>query len=654
MRRNILAILLCISLILSGYLGLLRIFSENQNKNVEMCIDNEEIRKLCALSGLNTEVMLEKLKNAGFTSVAVIEETPAASISMLFLPGYKLSQLKSTLIKYGIKTIPASTYTNYLISDDVLSITRAEKELNNIYFGLGLIKRINANILAINVYADELKEAGIGVNEKSCKYLSGKGFHVIPRLRNNRRFRAPYSYSTQPSKSSIKNNIADKFKMLSILPGIDMVIFDKKEVLGYPDNLPQTVLALKTNNLSFGFLEATLQDGGDYLAKNMGSRIVRVHSIPQDEIEEMHITPDQALIRYARGIKERNVRLIYVHPFFDIPNGRTALEYNLDYFSRLKEAIVKNGFSVGLASGPKGVQVSGGQVLILSLGVLVGLILLIGIFYSLKDWMVYALLAIGLAASAAMLLLGSLAFSQKIWALAAAIIFPAWAVLSEVSREEYIKPKKGYPYVDIALIILNITANTMIGALLIIGLLADSSFMLGANVFTGVKIALVAPMLIIAYFLFFHQGEEGTLKGKIARIWNMSLSIKTITYVFIGLVLLAVLLARSGNFTIPVPGFEKLARQFLEQVMIVRPRTKEFLIGYPALFLGLYYYLTNRGQRFSWLLIIIGSIAMISALNSFCHVHTPLILSLVRGINGLVLGLAFGGLLTFVSKRLIK
>jgi hypothetical protein len=116
---------------------------------------------------------------------------------------------------------------------------------------------------------------------------------------------------------------------------------------------------------------------------------------------------------------------------------------------------------------------------------------------------------------------------------------------------------------------------------------------------------------------------------------------------------IGILVARSGNFTLPVPGFEKNLRGFLETVLFVRPRTKEFLIGYPFLLLAATFYL--RGQRqWLWLLAAIGAIAPISVFNTFSHIHTPVMISIIRTLNGLVLGLVIGALVVYITDRYRK
>jgi hypothetical protein len=48
----------------------------------------------------------------------------------------------------------------------------------------------------------------------------------------------------------------------------------------------------------------------------------------------------------------------------------------------------------------------------------------------------------------------------------------------------------------------------------------------------------------------------------------------------------------------------------------------------------------------------VGSIGQVSLLNTFCHIHTPLIISLWRDALGLVIGAALGGALFLLIEKI--
>ena len=117
---------------------------------------------------------------------------------------------------------------------------------------------------------------------------------------------------------------------------------------------------------------------------------------------------------------------------------------------------------------------------------------------------------------------------------------------------------------------------------------------------------------------------------------------------------MVVYISRSGNFSfLPVLSIEEKIRIFLEKTLIARPRNKEFLIGYPALLLAISMnYL--KIKEFKIPIIIIGTIGPITLINTFCHIHTPFLFSMLRTLNGVWLGLALGLILVTVFYYLVK
>lgn len=69
-----------------------------------------------------------------------------------------------------------------------------------------------------------------------------------------------------------------------------------------------------------------------------------------------------------------------------------------------------------------------------------------------------------------------------------------------------------------------------------------------------------------------------------------------------------------------------------------RPRTKEFLIGYPSLVLFVYYMRNTDIKLVQWFFAVGTSILSASVMNSFCHVFTDLTIIYQRVVNGVLIG----------------
>ena len=79
-------------------------------------------------------------------------------------------------------------------------------------------------------------------------------------------------------------------------------------------------------------------------------------------------------------------------------------------------------------------------------------------------------------------------------------------------------------------------------------------------------------------------------------------------------------------------------RNSIADVMAARPRTKEFLIGWPSLVLLVYYIKNTDIKLIRWGFAVASSILFASVINSFCHVFTAAGTIYSRLFNGLFVG----------------
>ena len=185
------------------------------------------------------------------------------------------------------------------------------------------------------------------------------------------------------------------------------------------------------------------------------------------------------------------------------------------------------------------------------------------------------------------------------------------------------------------------------GAMILSALLTDTAYMLKLDNFTGVKIAHVIPLVLVPVILWLHEQEwyallTGTAKSNV-RFWHLAA----------GLVLLAglaIYILRTGNESLgTVSGIEMQFRQYLDRILGIRPRTKEFLIGHPMMLILLYF-----GYRFRMFPVLVaGAIGQISLINTYAHLHTPVLISWVRSAHGLWIGILLGCAAILILLRLL-
>ena len=111
-------------------------------------------------------------------------------------------------------------------------------------------------------------------------------------------------------------------------------------------------------------------------------------------------------------------------------------------------------------------------------------------------------------------------------------------------------------------------------------------------------------------------------------------ALMAVAYVFVG---------RSGHTAgVPVPGIEMTLRRFLENTLYARPREKEFIIGHPALMLAAFAFFRKWPMVIHFILTVAGVIGVASMVETFCHVRTPVYMTIMRGLDGWWIGLFFG------------
>ena len=165
-------------------------------------------------------------------------------------------------------------------------------------------------------------------------------------------------------------------------------------------------------------------------------------------------------------------------------------------------------------------------------------------------------------------------------------------------------------------------------------------------------LALAVPVLVVAAYCWQAESLQDAYDAitrrladywqRFVTLWQAPIRYGDVAFIFIALGVLAIVLLRSGNESpLEVLSVETWFRGSLEQWFAVRPRTKE-LIGHPLLVVFLLS-LPWR-SRVSLLLVLGGLLGQVSILNTFCHLHTALSVTIERTLLGLGFGLVSGAL----------
>jgi hypothetical protein len=640
--RNLLLVLIVVSLFASLFFGAKRLVVEERNKNVEFAMDWNDVVVLSEMNGIRAKALLKELKKVGVRSIALPEDTldtaerrgdlswvrGSDALSIFRITAKAAKPFRSLLTREQLNT------SRYFIRFATVDLYTKIKDELTLQLGRNQVREKDGYILEVEDDEWDLVFLGIGMPQSVYSMLKGEGFKVIPRLKNNFRINS--------------KNLARKINLQRITYDDDVIIFDEDEVLGYPYSLGTLASELSSREIRFGYIEFSEQLGDRTLSRLMRKNVIRIHSIPADEMEIM--TEKAALARWMRAVRERSVRLLYIHPFFRTFPGKSLVETNLTYITRIADNLRGARFNLGSARPLEELGVPFVGIMFIFLGITAGLLFLSNSYVKLPDWAIFLSIILTVAGVFLFGLVGKALLLRKLGAFLSAATFPALGIIGPFT----LMKNDGFPESITRRMAAFLAAIgiAVCGALIIVGLLSDTLFMVGAEKFAGVKLALIIPVLLVAVYFLKEESFEASSK-KVLGLLSTPLSIGHI--VLLGLIgafgFLFVL--RSGNFGIGVPGFERYARDALEGALMIRPRTKEFLIGYPALFLTTWYY--NRIPKdWIWLPLSIATVALISLVNTFCHIHSPLFVSAIRSINGVILGAFIGAVAIVIIDLAVK
>ncbi|MEG2183342.1 MAG: DUF5693 family protein [Cloacibacillus sp.] len=617
------ALLLAVILALAGLTA--RLAAERRNKTVAFAVDYREISSLGYQNKKPASDVWKELHALGVFGLTAAEYT-----------GDELMLYNAMPIKFGAAGVLSdsakfSDYANRAAIRYPADMTDAERlyvYLSKKLPACELVRGKKYNTLLLPGTVDEFKYSAFVPDFQALDFCKKYNINVL--------------YRPGPCTPATGENTAKALLYLSKLyPQIKNIIPSGLIAPGYPD-LGQIASVLKERGITLSQVEFIKQVGVPQLAQKAGSMVVPMHSLTRDEIISRNVKRSSITDRFIRAVHERSIRLLLVHPYDLQMGGR--LEIFKEDLGLYKGELEAHGYKMGWPKpmgswpAPFAGAMACGLVFIFTLwffaermrGAECGAVspkgaLLLFVF-------AFALGAVMLKVSIAAKLLGG--FCGALAATEAAL-----TALGS-SRQRFKGAVAGLFIV-------------MAGGLAIASFYGTSAAALRLTPFSGVKLTLLLPpLLVLVHDLVrrVHPESVGEILERPA-IWG--------ELVIIGVMLGAMLVMalRSDNVS-NVPALEVAFRDFMERVMVVRPRTKEFLIGYPALVLYWYLVRNNFLSGYREAVRIAAVLGFCSAVNTFCHFHTLLYLSVIRVLNGwwlgLVVGVAFTALLSFAVNKILQ
>lgn len=587
---------------------------ESSYRRVEVVLDYDEVAALAESRGKSAADLLARLRGAGVTGIAIGEET---------LPGMVDAGRASVLEGAGHLLLGIS-YPRW--AERVRRSLEAKWPSAQWEPGADIPSTFEFNVPLL-----ALKDMGVGWQaEQIAEVRAAKLMPIARPIDSARIDRQGLTYTLGQARQA----------------GMERIMFAGKFVLGNPELLPLTAELFRTNDLAFYAVELDIQEGTAALTHLLKSEVVRTHSIADKEM--LKLSPEAARRRFIRAVRERNVRCCFVHLFLDRAMD-DPLDYNLSYVAALTNDLKSAGYQLDVAERfPRftgGIDVR----VLLALGAAGGLLALIALTAPLSGRAL--VLTTGLTAFALCgLAYVSATAGRQLAALVTCIAFPT---LSVVYVWRSVRKAGGGLRVRLARAAgLFVAASLLsaLGGLIAAALLSDSAFMTKALQFRGIKLSQLLPVAAVAAIVVLRLSGTGCTwsewwqgaRRRAADAWSTPF---TVGYALVGVLVLgagAYWIMRTGNqsASATLEG-ERGLRDLLESLLVYRPRTKEFMLGHPALVLGAFLALSRRRTLVAPLLVV-AAIGQASLVNTFCHIHTPIAATLTRTLYGIALGLLIG------------
>jgi len=669
-----LIIIICVGLFAALIIAGQRYFVESENRQIDLAVDYQSIVDLAEREGLELDDVLKQVKDTGITSLAIYDsslEKLARSGKVFVLAGseilanYQSGTLNNDLWRQTIEFDLVSPKWVYVIGGDLGSyydtkealIQRLGNERVKI-FSVGGIE-----VIEVKAQFGELMKMPLGLPHDEMNKARAAGFNILARPMNFRKCTAA--------------NVQFFFDRIAHYP-ISEIVFDGPEVLGASNFLDLTATNFTQRKLTFGVIEHFTQLkfypqlGMEYLANTIGKdHVARLYAIPKDEQPKLDM--QTAINRWSTTDRERNIRINLLRIYEKPEPEMTLLETNLKYFRAVHDVLERDGFTFGKASTFDNYYPN----VILRALVIIGTVAAGVLYLSLisrrfnRNRKFQLQLFIVLAIIAAIpILMGAGGKVRLLAAFMSANLFPALAIIWQLDLLRVIQYKiyvqnramrlkdnlSTLQLIWISGFALLVTgAMSMTGAAYLSGALSDVSYFLEFEIFRGIKLTFVLPLVLVAVAFLQRFNIVDEVRNnvpatqQIKELLNKSVSVKALLALMIVMGALVVLIARSGHTSgMPVSGLEIKIRALLEQAFYARPRSKEIFFGHPAFMLAMTAFLKKFPKMICFMLVMAATIGQSSMVETFAHMRTPIFMSFMRGLDGLIPGAIIGAALIVI------
>ncbi len=705
---SVIAAIVLVTVIAAGAVLGNRIGIEKKNKTYDIVLDYAEIEKMAEQSELDTREWLSEFKDMGITKVGLQEENIMTLMEESWMPvtGEVMGNVmenaswqselpqafmqavsaKGGFDRFDVLVTTGNSEATEFLRHGITERFQPERyevytEGDTGYFWIDgtsdttlysqQYKYMNSQaggfIERIDLEGSKIMYISLGLMPEKVETIQSCGMDIIPRT---------LSYNGWNDTKYAQAVVAE-YERYGITP--EYIIVGGESVIGYDDGIDFAKDYILDNGVTIGLIENTtqlqniMQYGVSEVAQASGYDTVRVFSVwnyiqyryqyyGYEGAKEIENT-------LFRAVTERNIRVIYFKPFLHLKDLHTYVtnvdEYR-EMFDNLEARLARHGFSRGSASVMDDYSVPVLAKAACGIGAALGAVLLLRSILRMKDKWLLVLSVLGvLAVAVAYFVMPNTAV--LLTSFASAVVFGCLAITFYTMRARLAAEKlssdtgvvKIMVYAVVTLVISVIIS--LIGGIMTAAPISSTSYMLEIDIYRGVKLAQLIPIayFVVAFLAYYGYGARkqhiGHLEwSDIKDLFNMEIKAwMMIVAAFVCGIGVYYIMRTGHDSSIEVSSIEMLFRNKLEEVLIARPRNKEFLFAFPAVMMAVY---CSVRKLKLWTLVfgLGGSIGMVSVINTFMHIRTPLYLGFTRTAYSLLFGSVLGLIAIAVFDALYK
>ena len=710
-KNRILAVIALIGLLASLVPLISRVQAEESNKYYDIVLDYNSMRSMARQSSQSEDEWLDLFKSLGVDKVALSEASALNLHDNAAIPVHAMT-VKKAAESYGWENNYPAEVVSWLsestdVSDAIIWTETAAAyewmlDAFNVRFENFEAKTylegehgfIFIQQQENGMKGEKLLDLRLGIWPGTVELIERHGYQIVPRTvtqkdMNGTKFAEAYIDVLKHYNAPYFMNNGDELVGYESDEGWDLLV-------QYLNESGASVAMMEQNDQSQNQTWPGIED----LLNETGYRGIRVFNewaYIQNRYQYCgYEGPEEITNTFFRAIAERNCKVIFLkmilEPDTDVSWDADEKEWvyitdPAEYeklLTDLDTRLAPLGYTRGTVPAMQMEDPSVLLKVVRGIGTAALLVMLFDLFFFIgKRWRTI-LLALGALGFAGLAVLKPAMF-RLILSMSGGIVMPSLAAvgLCRVLMEK----RRSEPRVRFGKLLgytLGVSALTILiafcGSLLATSALSQLSYMIEMELYRGVKIMQLIPigLFILAYLIVFayeetgareavlaHAGQRGE-KNRVKRFnayfgelmqtpmklgWFLAIVVIAVAAVFM-LLVFAYYMYRTGNST-TTSARELAFRNFLENTLIARPRTKEMIVGWPMLML----FIWSLRRRMKFLPMIFGTgmtIGLVSVVNTFLHIRTPFLLSLLRTGWGILFGLLIGLAAVVIAEGLYR